>query len=619
MNPNMHLRPLLFSVLAAMLAVPLTAQKPRAGSSGSRPAPRVSTPAPRASTPAPRPAPRVSTPAPRVSAPAPRASQPAPRPTYTPPPATRSRPTYTPPSRPTYTPPRATPTRPTYTPPSRPTYTPPSRPTYTPPSTRSAPTVGSRPGYVPTPRVTPQPGGGSRSQPVTPRPVGGRPVYDRGDSSNGGNLPRPVGGSVRGIGSDRRAPSGSVSGLRDLYDRTQPRPGATKVDGRRVTSGTIADRYAPKPNDARRNMPDKTSPRSGVAPSATARPRPTTVAPIADRYAPSPRPRSSQPTVQPRHTGIIGGAVGPRRTPGAAAPRLNPRGGATVPGTRSHFRGGANRYPDWCSWTGRHSSLWVSSHSWCWNWGGPWWWSSCSPSYWYWSTGWYGSWSNNWCRPRHHIYTCWWWPTSCYYPTYYYGYDQGYDYVPSYLYQPSYVSVIDPTPAAPAPRSVELTPAQLAEKYVALGDFYFSEGRFSEAADAYARARTYAPDDPSILFTLSDAAFATGDYHFAAYLIGEALRMEPGMAYADTDKRLLYKDVKVFELQMQTLRKYIAEKPYDAMAELVLGYNLKFSGKADEANKAFARVLEIDPESSAAKAFLDAMTKPAPAPEKADH
>lgn len=454
------------------------------------------------------------------------------------------------------------------------------------------------------PAAQPQPGA-PRSQPA-PRTVGGRPVYDRGDART---LPRPVGGPVRGVG-DADAPR-SRSSLRKTFDRPTPRQGDAAVDGRRVTTRTIADRYQPRPTAHPRDV-------SPVAPrtTPTAQPR-TPVRPVADRYAPTPRPRASTPSLQPR-TGVVNGAIGRRIAPPAAVPRLNPRSSVAAPGSRHRgvFGGlhGSCSVPAW-GWRHRHSGLWLSS-SWCWSlgWSSPWWWNSCSPTSWYWSSSCYDGWAWNWCRPRHHVSVCWWWPTSCYYPTYYYGYDAGY--VPSYVYQPTYVVAADPAPAAPA--KAEMTPRQLAEKYVGLGDFYFAEGRFAEAADAYARAHGYAPEDPSILFAQSDAAFATGDYHFAAYLIGEALRLEPGMARAETDKRLLYKDVKLFEQQMDTLRKYLAEKPYDAMAGLVLAYNLKFSGQADAAAAAFRRVLEIDPESSAAKVFLDALTPAAPAEKAAE-
>lgn len=427
---------------------------------------------------------------------------------------------------------------------------------------------------------------------------------------------------MRGVGSRDDASTGSRSSLRDLYSRARTQPTDARVDNRRVTTDTIANRYQPRGDTA--GSPRKTTTPRDTSVGAV-RGRTAPVRTTVDRYSPTPQPRAtSAPTRQPRGTGVIAGSTGTRAAPPTAAPRLNPRSGYTAPGTRSYYGYGYNNHgycsvPGWSSWYGCNSSMWMTANI------GSWWWSSswCSPSWYYYgsSSYWYNGWSYNWCRPRHRVSTCWWWPTSCYYPTYYYGYDPGYD--PGYDYQPTYVTVVQNMPAAgtgevvasaPAPAPAELTPAELAQKYVGLGDFYFSEGRFSEAADAYARARTYAPGDPTILFVLADATFATGDYHYAAYLIGEALRMDPGMAGVEADKRLLYKDVKVFEAQLKTLESYLTEKPYDAMARLVLAYNLKFSGRGAEAIKAFERTLEVDPESSAARIFLAALTAPAPAP-----
>ena len=69
--------------------------------------------------------------------------------------------------------------------------------------------------------------------------------------------------------------------------------------------------------------------------------------------------------------------------------------------------------------------------------------------------------------------------------------------------------------------------------------------------------------------------------------------------------------------ELETLRKYIEEKPFDSAAHLVLGYNLNFSGKSDLAKKAFTRVLEISPDDQAAKLFLAAMEKPEEKPDAA--
>jgi tetratricopeptide (TPR) repeat protein len=165
-------------------------------------------------------------------------------------------------------------------------------------------------------------------------------------------------------------------------------------------------------------------------------------------------------------------------------------------------------------------------------------------------------------------------------------------------------------------KSNEATPESLARKYVELGDYYFKAGRFAEAVDAYSKARSYAPDDASVHFVLADAVFATGDYHFAAFLIAEALRLDPALASAETDKRSFYGDPKVFDTQMEALDRYLDIKPYDAQAHLVRGYNLRFSDKKDAAIAAFRRVLEIA-EIHAAQVFLDALVpKAADAPAK---
>ena len=70
---------------------------------------------------------------------------------------------------------------------------------------------------------------------------------------------------------------------------------------------------------------------------------------------------------------------------------------------------------------------------------------------------------------------------------------------------------------------------------------------------------------------------------------------------------IAYADAKAFDEQMAGLERYLAEKPYDAQAHLVRGYNLRFSGQPTAAIAAFRRVLEIAPENRAAALFLDAL------------
>ena len=148
----------------------------------------------------------------------------------------------------------------------------------------------------------------------------------------------------------------------------------------------------------------------------------------------------------------------------------------------------------------------------------------------------------------------------------------------------------------------------LAAKYVELGDFYFGSGRYEDAAEAYAKARGHSPKDASVHLVMADAVFANGDYHYAAFLIAEAVRLDAAIVSADTDKRAFYGDPKDFDTQMAALRRYIAAKPYDAWAQLVLAYNLRFGGRRTAAIAAFRRVLELDPGNPTAQAFLDDLT-----------
>ncbi|MFK7740364.1 MAG: tetratricopeptide repeat protein [Planctomycetota bacterium] len=248
-------------------------------------------------------------------------------------------------------------------------------------------------------------------------------------------------------------------------------------------------------------------------------------------------------------------------------------------------------------------------------WGGltPWnawrtnFWNRCySATYW-----------NNWSVPNALPSNFWWYPNDTYCPTYLSvpssvivvdeetaadGFTLAADEAPR---STVIGGIVDGARAAAAPAPVEKSPAptSLATKYVELGDYYFQAARFEEAAEAYAKARYHAPNDASVHFVLADAAFANGDYHYASFLISEAVRLDPTIVTADVDKRRMYGDRTLFEAHMTALEKHCKDKPYDAWAELVLAYNLRFSEQPMRALAAFRRVLQLDRNNQAAAAF----------------
>jgi len=473
---------------------------------------------------------------------------------------------------------------------------------------------------------------GGYKSPARPTPTAGDTGTPRiGTSGNGSSYPnggyrRPVGGSVRDASGKPAVPT-----PRDLYDRGgKPTTGVTN-------NPPIDRRYTPTKPVAPGDVTRKPVETPRLAPRVTPRPKQS----VTDRY-----PTRTPPTV-------VSPAPAPRLNPTVTAPRLQPRSSSSgsissgIVGRRSSspgsFSSGSGftrsrlgHVRDWwwdpCSSFGSH---WNSSWGWSlhgghgsFGYGVSLWYPWYHYHHHYWNVGYSNCWWNSWSDPYCPSWNYWWYPSTTYCPT--------------YLYVPSSVVYVDYAPAAesdpvpvggypvggypvggdivvgsPVGGSVEirdggaadrnLPPHELAKKYVELGDFYFKAGRFDDAEDAYARARTYAPDDASVHFVLADAAFATGDYPFAAFLIGEALRLDPSLVSADTDKRLFYGDPKVFDEQMATLDKYLTEKPYDASAHLVRGYNLRFAGKPTAAVAAFRRVLEIAPEQPAARIFLAAL------------
>ena len=615
---------ILFAVVCLSLTTSVLAQRGDGSSSKPSPSPRpsVSTPAPSprpsVSTPAPAPRPSVSTPAPR---PSPSVSAPAPRPAPSP--------------RPSVGAPAPRPSNPA--PVSRPVNVPPPRQ----PVSQPRPSVPSTtPGYS-----RPQPGTSPRPAP-TPRTSTRNDV--RPPVSAPVNPPRyspPVEADTK-PGSGRVISRPAPAADRKPVDAPSVRPTPRKEAGGEVVRakprGTpIDDRYRPtKPVPT----PGDSKPQPGLQPR-----RPSDLPPTSNRYKPADTTSPTSATRRP--VPIAGGSAGsvatPVRKPASTAPNLAPRSGAprlsapranvrpiTSAVSARYQRGSYSShchptywrgYWDPCYDTWGHCHSWgfgagFGSYGWQLSFYYPFW--ACRSLWWnhcYHDTLW-SSWSNPYCATTSY----WWYPGSVY--------------CPSYLYVPSTVVVYETSPAVevvPAggssevvvagggvvgsARSVEAGPGteslaqSLAVKYVELGDFYFRAGRYDDAAEAYGKARSYTPEDASVHFVLADAVFATGGWHYAAFLIAEGLRLEPALASATTDKRTFYGNAADFDAQMAALDNYLDKNPYDAQAMLVRGYNLAFSLRPADALAMFDRVLSIEPENRAATLFVKALR---PAPEK---
>lgn len=202
--------------------------------------------------------------------------------------------------------------------------------------------------------------------------------------------------------------------------------------------------------------------------------------------------------------------------------------------------------------------------------------------------GWYGSYWG--CWPYGSSY--WWW--SCLWYPYWYS---SYDYPSTVVVYEREAPVEYATetvvgegvleeevqPGRPVDEGVEelLSPggqatARSSMQNLTLGDNAFREGRYGDAVHFYAKAIEFQPDEGVLYLVLSDALFATGDYHYGAYALRKALELEPNLLDEPIDKHGFYADPAEFERQLAVLETYVKDRPTDQDARLLLAANYLF-------------------------------------------
>jgi len=239
-------------------------------------------------------------------------------------------------------------------------------------------------------------------------------------------------------------------------------------------------------------------------------------------------------------------------------------------------------------------SHWAATYGWPWSYYG-----SCS----YWPFGFglswhHGNWGFGWNSYSYgypYSYSNWypysyayWSPAPVYYTT---VVNDRYDDVTYVVYQEPEVrgegviiandaderSVRD-VPREPSPE-VKQVLVRGASEYLTLGDEAFRQGRYSDAVHHYARTVEYAPGDGVLYLLLSDALFATGDYHYAAFALRRAVELEPRLLDNVIDKHGYYGDPAEFDKQIALAEQYLNEHFLDEDARLVLAANYLFANR----------------------------------------
>jgi len=121
-----------------------------------------------------------------------------------------------------------------------------------------------------------------------------------------------------------------------------------------------------------------------------------------------------------------------------------------------------------------------------------------------------------------------------------------------------------------------ISASRAATQNLTQGDEAFHAGRYGDAVHFYAKAIEFKPDEGVLYLVLSDALFATGDYHYGAYALRKALELDPTLVQNPIDKHGFYADAQEFDRQLAILEIYLKDRPTDQDARLLLAANYLF-------------------------------------------
>ena len=170
--------------------------------------------------------------------------------------------------------------------------------------------------------------------------------------------------------------------------------------------------------------------------------------------------------------------------------------------------------------------------------------------------------------------------------------------------------VVPPPPKPPARVEVEEAPKPArpradADRITEAGRKAFTDGQYGRALELFRRAVEITPNEPTAHYLVSQAQFALGKYReaVAAIAAGVALRADwPNARFVSRD--LYWKKPGLFDDHLKALREAVAAFPDDAELAFLLGHQLWFDGKPDEARPLFQKAAALAKGRTPAEAFL---------------
>jgi len=157
-------------------------------------------------------------------------------------------------------------------------------------------------------------------------------------------------------------------------------------------------------------------------------------------------------------------------------------------------------------------------------------------------------------------------------------------------------------PGEPAP---EANAKAESARQVRLGKEAFEAMQYGRATERFERAAAVAPDEALPYFMLAQARFAAGKYREAVAAIADGMKRQPNWPASRFQPRDLYgNNIGLFDNHLQALRQALEAFPDDAGLLFLLGYELWFDGKKDEARRMFDKAARRATDPTLIEAFL---------------
>jgi tetratricopeptide (TPR) repeat protein len=151
-----------------------------------------------------------------------------------------------------------------------------------------------------------------------------------------------------------------------------------------------------------------------------------------------------------------------------------------------------------------------------------------------------------------------------------------------------------------------------ASEYMTAAQEFLKEGKYYKAADSFALAAVWKPQDAQTWIGQVGSLFAAGEYMSSAYYLGQVLALKPELIEQKIPSAILMQNRDIFENGIIETAAW-QERSQSGELAFLMAYMLWQDGKVVRAQDAIARAQTLIPESEAIKTLVGIINSSVPA------